>query len=80
MFIGGVGLAVILGAFTVAVAAMAGPLLLAAPGVVAIGVAFAGVGVAAFGVAAIIDAITTAVDSIAVSLKKYEDLDDKKFT
>lgn len=78
MFIGGVGLAVILGAFTVAVAAMAGPLLLAAPGVVAIGVAFAGVGVAAFGVAAIIDAITTAVDSIAVSLKKYEDLDDKK--
>ena len=75
---GGIGAAAVLVGFTVAVAAMAAPLALASPGIAAIGLAFAGVGVAAFGIAAIIDAITTAVDSIAVSLKKYEDLDDKK--
>jgi hypothetical protein len=75
---GGIGAAAVLIGFTAAVAAMAAPLALATPGVLAIGVAFAGVGVAGFGIAALIDSITTSVDNVAVGLKKFEDLDSKK--
>ena len=75
---GGIGAAAVLIGFTAAVAAMSGPLLLATPGVLAIGAAFAGVGVAGFGIAALIDSITTSVDNVAVGLKKFEDLDSEK--
>ena len=75
---GGIGAAAVLIGFTVAVAAMATPLLIASPGIAALGLAFAGVGVAMYGISTVIDSIFSSIDKLAGGVKKFEDMDSKK--
>ncbi len=75
LVIGGVGLAVILGGIGLALGALAAPATAAAPGLLAIGAAFAGIGVAAGGISMLIDSITEGVGKLAAGVKEFENLD-----
>ena len=75
---GGIGAAAVLLGVAAAIGALAGPINLAVPGVLAIGLAFAGIGVAGYGIAALIDSITSGVGTLADGVKKFEGMDAKK--
>lgn len=75
LFVGGLALGAIILAMSVAIGALAGPLNVASPGLLALGAAFAGIGVAAGGISLLIDAITGSVGKLADGAKKFEELD-----
>ena len=78
LLVGGVALGAIILAMAAAIGALAAPLNLASPGLLALAAAFAGIGVAAGGISLLIEAITGSVGKLADGAKKFEDLDADK--